>query len=118
MYKVEEIIQALGEHEDNAAVAVLEEVGTNASDEYIRKITAEALVKRNSHDSLKVLLINSGKGIHDLNVDVSSHVINSLKSSSDKSEMIKILEDTISLHSDESVKNKAREVKELLLSAN
>lgn len=118
MYKVEDIIQALGEHEDSTAVSVLEEIGTNSSDEYVRKLTAEALAKRNSHESLRIILINSGKGIHDLNNTVSDAVVSTLKSLEDKEEALRILEDTISLHSDEMVKRRAKEVKEILLSLN
>ena len=49
-----------------------------------------------------------------LNANVAMAAINSLKSLSDKAEAVKILDDTINLNTDEDVKNKAKEVKELI----
>ena len=95
---IAEIIDALTAHEDTSSIQVLEELGTNSPDNEIREYTSRALVKKNLHDSLKVVIINQGKGL-------------SLK---DKSEVIKILDDTINMHSDEAVKENARSVKSLL----
>lgn len=111
MYTVSDIIEALGKHSDESAISVLEEVGTNCSNNDIRKTTAKALIERNSHNSLRVLIINKGKGIHDYNEDVSRSVIDMLKSQSDKSEALRILEDTISFHSDAEVREKAKQVR-------
>ena len=96
---IAEIIDALTAHEDTSSIQVLEELGTNSPDNEIREYTSRALVKKNLHDSLKVVIINQGKGINDL---------------SPAFEVIKILDDTINMHSDEAVKENARSVKSLL----
>lgn len=114
MYNISEIIEALGKHPDSSAVGVLEEIGTNCSDNEVRKMTAKALIERNTHESLKILLINRGKGIHDYQKDVFEDVTGLLKNMTDKSEVIKILNDTINLHSDMDVKSRAKTIKELL----
>lgn len=115
MYTVSEIIEALGKHADDNAVGVLEEVGTNSSDNEVRKMTAKALIERNTHEALKVLIINKGKGIHDYNENVANSVIEMLNKQQDKEEVLKILDDTIKLHSDNEVKSKAQQVKNMLL---
>ena len=60
---IAEIIDALTAHEDTSSIQVLEELGTNSPDNEIREYTSRALVKKNLHDSLKVVIINQGKGI-------------------------------------------------------
>jgi len=111
---VVEIIDALAEHKDIDSVRVLEELGTNSPDNEVREYTSRALVKKNIHDSLKVVIINQGKGINDLSPSVAMSTINEILSLKDKSEVIKILDDTINMHSDEIVKENARSVKSLL----
>lgn len=115
MYTVSDIIKALGNHSDEAAIGVLEEVGTNSSSSEVRLMTAEALIKRNTHNSLRVLIINKGKGIHDYDEKISDNIVETLKSRADKLELLKILNDTINFHSDEEVKNKARQVRDEML---
>ena len=110
---IAEIIDALTAHEDTSSIQVLEELGTNSPDNEIREYTSRALVKKNLHDSLKVV-INQGKGINDLSPAVAMSTINEILSLKDKSEVIKILDDTINMHSDEAVKENARSVKSLL----
>ncbi|MCQ2739293.1 MAG: hypothetical protein MJ237_03605 [bacterium] len=109
-----EIIDALEAHEDTDAIRVLEEIGTNSPDNDIREYTSRALVKKNVHDSLKIVIINQGKGINDLSPSVAMSTINEILALKDKTEVIKILDDTINMHSDESVKDNARSVKSLL----
>jgi len=109
-----EIIDALGAHSDIDSVRVLEEIGTNSPDNEVREYTSRTLVKKNIHDSLKVVIINQGKGINDLNPSVAMSTINEILALKDKSEVIKILDDTINMHSDETVKENARSVKSLL----
>lgn len=111
---VMEIIDALTAHEDNDSIRVLEELGTNSPDNEVREYTSRALVKKNLHDSLKVVIINQGKGINDLSPSVAMSTINEILALKDKSEIIKILDDTINMHSDEGVKENARSVKSLL----
>ena len=72
---ISEIINALAEHKDNDSIRVLEELGTNSPDNEIREYTSKALVRKNIHDSLKVVIINQGKGINDLSArDVSAEL--------------------------------------------
>ena len=111
---VTEIINALEAHEDIDSIRVLEELGTNSPDNDVREYTSRALVKKNVHDSLKVVIINQGKGINDLSPSVAMSTINEILALKDKTEVIKILDDTINMHSDESVKENARSVKSLL----
>ena len=111
---VVEIIDALTAHEDTDSIRVLEELGTNSPDNDVREYTSRALVKKNVHDSLKVVIINQGKGINDLSPAVAMSIINEILALKDKGEVIKILDDTISMHSDENVKENARSVKSLL----
>ena len=77
-------------------------------------MTARALVKKNMHDSLKVVITNKGKGINDMSTVVAMSTINELLSLDDKSEAMKILEDTVDQHSDEEVRDNARSVKALM----
>ena len=114
MAKVEHISEALCRHKDDSAVEVLSRIGTNCPIDDIREQTAKALVRRNTHDSLSVVIINKGKGINDLNPKVAMSVINEIISLKDKSEAMKILEDTINMHSDENVRETARSVKALI----
>ena len=111
---VHEIIDALTFHEDADSIRVLEELGTNSPDNEVREYTSRALVRKNVHDSLKVVIINQGKGINDLSPSVAMSTINEILALKDKGEVIKILDDTINMHSDEIVKENARSVKSLL----
>ena len=111
---VVEIIDALAAHEDRSSIDVLEELGTNPPDNEVREYTSRALVRKNVHDSLAVVIINQGKGINDLSPSVAMSTINEILSLKDKTEVIKILDDTINMHSDEGVKENARSVKSLL----
>ena len=109
-----EIIDALAAHKDNDSIRVLEELGTNSPDNEVREYTSRALVRKNVHDSLKVVIINQGKGINDLSPSVTMSTINEILAIKDKTEVIKILDDTINMHSDETVRENARSVKSLL----
>lgn len=66
------------------------------------------------HDALKVVITNKGKGINDMSTVVAMSTINELLSLEDKSEAMKILEDTVEMHSDEEVRDNARSVKALM----
>ncbi|MDD3014121.1 MAG: hypothetical protein PHC34_10500 [Candidatus Gastranaerophilales bacterium] len=114
--EMSKIIEALGRHSDGSAVEVLEEIGTNSPEDIVRELTVNALISRNTYDSLKVVLINEGKGIHDLSATVAESAINSLKSLNDKSEVFKILDETINTHYDDLIKSKATFVKDLITS--
>lgn len=111
---VSEIINALSEHSDTDSIRVLEEIGTNSPDNDVRECTSRALVRKNVHDSLKVVIVNQGKGINDLSPAVAMSTINEILALKDKTEVIRILDDTINMHSDETVKENARSVKSLL----
>lgn len=113
--RVNNIIDALSKHEDaENAIRILNEVGTNSPIDEVRERTAQALIKRNTHESLKIALIEKGKGIHDLSTRVAMSAINEVLALEDKTEAIKILEDTMNLHSDETVRDTARSVRALV----
>ena len=107
---VTNIIEGLGINENPETISILEDVGTNSKIDAIREMTARALVKKNMHDSLKVVITNKGKGINDMSTVVAMSTINELLSLNDKSEAMKILEDTVNEHSDEEVRDNARSV--------
>ncbi len=111
---VSNIIEGLGMNSNPETIAILEDVGTNSKIDEIREMTSRALVKKNEHDSLKVVISNKGKGINDMSTVVAMSTINELLSLNDKTEAIKILEDTVNMHSDEEVRDNARSVKALM----
>lgn len=111
---VTNIIEGLGQNENPETISILEDVGTNSKIDAIREMTSRALVKKNVHDSLKIVITNKGKGINDMSTIVAMSTINELLSLNDKSEAIKILEDTVNMHSDEEVRDNARSVKALM----
>lgn len=112
--KLKNVIQALSEHEDNGSVAVLEQVGTNCPDDEVRRLTAQALVKRNTRDSLAVIISQKGKGINDLNTSVAMNTINELLSLDNKEEALKLLNEVEENSEDETLKETARSVKALM----
>lgn len=112
--RLRNIIEALGQHEDNEAVKVLEELGTNSEHDEVREWTSHALIKRNTHDSLCEVIINKGKGINDLSPRVAMSAITDILELKDKTEAIKILEDTMEMHSDETVRESASSVRALI----
>ncbi len=111
---VTNIIEGLGKNENPETISILEDVGTNSKVDAIREMTSRALVKKNMHDSLKVVITNKGKGINDMSTVVAMSTINELLSLDDKTEAMKILEDTVQMHSDEEVRDNARSVKALM----
>jgi len=112
--KIEKIINALETHEDMESIEILEELGTNSPDNDVRELTSKALVRKNVHDSLKVVIINQGKGINDLSPVVAMSTVNEILALDDKSEVMKILDDTINMNSIEEVRENAKSVKSLL----
>ncbi|MDD3437512.1 MAG: hypothetical protein PHC64_10210 [Candidatus Gastranaerophilales bacterium] len=112
--RLSNIIEALSKHDDSEAIGVLEEIGTNCSDDEVRRLTSKALINRNSNDSLSVVITKPGKGINDLNTNVAMSSINELLALKDKAEAIKILTDTEENNENESVKETARSVKALM----
>ena len=111
---VTNIIDDLGRNENPETIAILEDVGTNSKIDAIREMTSRALVKKNMHDSLRVVITNKGKGINDMSTVVAMSTINELLSLSDKSEAMKILEETVDQNSDEEVRDNARSVRALM----
>lgn len=112
--KISNVIQALANHEDSSAIEVLERIGTNCADDEVRRLTAKALVKRNSQDSLSIVILKEGKGINDLNTNVAMNTINELLALDNKSVALKLLEKAEEEEYIESVKETARSVKALM----
>lgn len=112
--KLSNIIEALGQHKDAESVNVLEDLGTNCPNDEIRRLTAKALIKRNTSDSLAIVITQKGKGINDLSTNVAMSTINELLSLKEKEEAMKILDDTEAMHSEDEVRETARSVKALM----
>ena len=53
--RIDNIIEALGRHEDPKSIQILEEIGTNSEIDEIREKTAHALIRKNKTEVLKVL---------------------------------------------------------------
>ena len=64
--------------------------------------------------ALELMIVNKGKGINDLSARVAMCAINELLALKDKQEAIKILDDTINMHSEKEVQDTARSVKALM----
>lgn len=116
--KIANIIEALSIHESEDAVKVLEEIGTNCDIEEVRELTAQALIRRNTEDSLNPMILSKGKGVNDLSARVAMTAINELLALKDKTKAIKILDDTIQLHSEKEVRDTARSVRALMSYSN
>ena len=114
MTKELKIIEALGRHEDDSSIEVLEELGTNSSREEIREETAKALIRKNNEKALRIVIANKGKGVNDLSTKVAITTVNSLLALDDKEELLKIIDDTINDNSEEEVKNTARSIRALI----
>jgi hypothetical protein len=113
--KVSNIIESLSINPSPDSVAVLEEIGTNSSIDEVRELTSRALVKRNEHDSLNVVISNRGKGINDMSTIVAMSTINELLSLENKEVAMNILEEAISSDClEDEVKENARSVKALM----
>ena len=69
--RVRNIIEALGKHKDEDSIQVLNELGTNCPIDEIRELTAQTLIRKNTHESLRVVLISKGKGINDTYIYVA-----------------------------------------------
>ena len=113
--RVNDIIESLTINTHPDSVAVLEEIGTNSSIDEVRELTSKALVKRNEHDALSVVISKKGKGINDMSTVVAMSTINELLSLDNKEEAMRVLESTISSETyDDEVKENARSVKALM----
>lgn len=111
---VNKIIEALAMHEDSSAIEVLERVGTNCSVDEVRRLTAKALVKKNTPESLKIVIGEKGKGINDLSTSVAMSTINELLSLEDKTNAVRVLSDIQETVTDEEVRGTASSVKTLI----
>lgn len=112
--RLNKIIDALANHKDDSAVAVLERVGTNSSNDEVRSLTARALVKRNTEESLAVIISQPGKGINDLNTNVAMGTINSILALDNKENVLKVLDKAEANSEDERVRDTARSIKTLM----
>ena len=112
--RVKNIIEALGKHKDEESIKILNELGTNCPIDEVREMTSKALIRKNTHEALEIMIVNKGKGITDLSARVAMCAINELLALKDKQEALKILEDTINMHSEKEVQDTARSVKALM----
>lgn len=114
MKHIANIINGLAMHEDADSIRVLEEIGTNASIDTIREMTARALVRKNVVDSLNIVISQEGKGINDLSTSVAMSTINELLTLQNKEIAMQVLEETVSNSEIEMVRDNARSVKALM----
>ena len=114
MKRIKNIIEALSIHQDPEAIKVLDEIGTNCSVDDVRELTAVALAKRNSEDSLNIIINNKGKGINDLSPRVVMTTINELLALKDKENVLKVLDKAIENNEDQDVKDTASSIKALM----
>lgn len=112
--KINNIIEALGKHEDNDSVRVLCELGTNHQSDEVRELTSRALIKRNSKEALEVVIKNKGKGINDLSARVAMTAINELLALKEKNTAMEVLEETLNSDCEQEVQDTARSVKALM----
>ncbi len=112
--KVANIIEALGKHNDNSSIEVLVKVGTNCENDEIRELTARALVKKNDEKSLRYMLLSRGKGVNDLSSSVAMSTINELIALKDKTNLYKIIDETITENIDNDIRDTIRSIKALI----
>ena len=112
--RIDNIIEALCRHEDPKSIEILEEIGTNSEIDEIREKTAHALIRKNTPESLRVVVSCSGKGINDMSARVAMSSINEILGLNDKTEVLKVLEETMNSEEKSEVKDTARSVKALI----
>lgn len=112
--KLNNIIEALGSHTDEDSVRVLNEVGTNCSNDEVREAAARVLVQKNTKPSLEVVIKNKGKGINDLSAKVAMTAINELLALKDKTNAAQVLDETINSDCEKEVAETAKSVKALM----
>lgn len=112
--RINNIIEALSRHENEGAVRVLTEYGTNHASDEIREITARALIRRNSKEALEIVIKNKGKGINDLSARVAMSTINELLALKEKECAMEVLEETLNSETEQEVQDTARSVKALM----
>lgn len=112
--KLNNIIEALGKHEDKDSVRVLNEIGTNCPNDEVRELASKALVKKNIKESLEVVIKNKGKGINDLSARVAMSAINELLALKNKEVATNVLDEVISSDAEKEVIDTARSVKALM----
>lgn len=112
--KLNNIIEALGKHQDADSIRVLNEVGTNSAIDEIRELTAKALVRKNVKESLEIVIKNKGKGINDLSAHVAMSAINELLALKDKNCATLVLDETINSDTEKEIIDTARSVKALM----
>ncbi len=112
--RINNIIEALSRHADTDSIRVLNEIGTNSSIDEIREKTAHALLRKNTPEALKLVIGSEGKGINDLSARVAMSTINEILEMPDKTQVLEVLQNTISTRGKKQVKDTARSVKTLI----
>lgn len=108
------LIEALGKNTDERSIRILEDLGTNSPVDFIRSCTAIALIRKNTTESLRLMVSRKGKGINDLSPKVCEITVNELLNLDDKTEALKVLRESIKMTSDKKVKINSRSVKTVL----
>lgn len=112
--RINNIIESLGRHKDEDSIRVLNEIGTNCAIDEIREKTAHALIQKNSPEALRIVIASEGKGINDLSARVAMSSINEILEMKDKTEVMKVLDETLETSEVQQIKDTARSVKTLI----
>src|SRR5574344_403872 len=112
--KLTNIVEALAMHDSPDALEVLERVGTNCAIDDVRRLIARVLVRKNTPESLAIVIGKKGKGINDLSTSVAMCAINELLSLEDKTNAISVLTDVVASCKDEELRGTAGSVKTLM----
>lgn len=112
--RINNIIESLGRHNDEDSIRVLNEIGTNSAIDEIREKTSHALIRRNCPESLKLVIASEGKGINDMSARVAMSAINEILEMQDKSEVLRVLDETLETAEVQQIKDTARSVKTLI----
>src|SRR5574344_2128541 len=112
--KLTNIVEALAMHDSPDALEVLERVGTNCAIDDVRRLISRVLVRKNTPESLAIVISKKGKGINDLSTSVAMSTINELLSLEDKTTAIKVLAETQKSAEDDELKDTASSVKTLM----
>src|SRR5574344_768531 len=112
--KLTNIVEALAMHDSPDALEVLERVATNCAIDDVRRLISRVLVRKNTPESLAIVIGKKGKGINDLSTSVAMCAINELLSLEDKTNAISVLSKIVENSKDEELRGTAGSVKTLM----
>ncbi len=108
------VVEALVMHDSPEALDVLERIGTNCAIDDVRRLIDRVLVRKNTPESLSIVISKKGKGINDLSTSVAMSTINELLSLEDKTNAVSVLTKIQETTEDVDLKGTASSVKTLM----